>query len=153
MPTCCAGSAASAAIRPASTPSCAPTCRRMSRKASSHLEAVADRDPFGKAWTLDHPDENGERSLCHRISRVCPPHFAGMALVLRKSRQNLRVFRFGNPILCKPQRMGHPPGNVGQRGGGGLAFVRTLRRPGRIHMDAVSLQSASIYRRLLPDLS
>jgi hypothetical protein len=72
----------------------------MSRKASSHLEAVADRDPFGKAWTLDHPDENGERSLCHRISRVCPPHFAGMALVLRKSRQNLRVFRFGNPRLC-----------------------------------------------------
>jgi hypothetical protein len=31
----------------------------MSRNASSHLEAVADRAPFGKAWMLDHPDENG----------------------------------------------------------------------------------------------
>jgi hypothetical protein len=42
MPTCCAGSAASPANKPASTLSCAPTCRRMSRKASSPFEVAPE---------------------------------------------------------------------------------------------------------------
>jgi hypothetical protein len=44
----------------------------MSRKASSHLEAVADRDAFERASTPEHPAESGERSVCRRISRSVP---------------------------------------------------------------------------------
>jgi len=46
MPTCCAGCAASAAIRPASTPSSVPTCRRMNREANSHFQAVPQSPAF-----------------------------------------------------------------------------------------------------------
>jgi hypothetical protein len=59
----------------------------MSRKESSHLEAVADRYPFGKAWRLDHPAENGERSVVAAFPASVPAfhgHVAGGAKINAK---------------------------------------------------------------------
>jgi hypothetical protein len=70
MPTCCAGSAANAAIRPASMPSCAPTCRRIGRKARSQLGASVRSPQASKGAKVGHPPGLGKKNW--GTSRLSP---------------------------------------------------------------------------------